>query len=97
MEDYPKNYVSVTRPLVILLGLQDEQANISLPKPLNNGTAMGTDTAPLPEYRMIALAKALSKYEASHVDNDDAGSEASNQLVSQSMVFHFKQSNRVST
>lgn len=96
MEDYPRGYVAVTRPLVVLLGLQDDQANLSLPKPLNNGAVVGSDTASLPEYRMIAIAKALSKYDASHVDNDARG-EASNQLVSQPMIFHFKQSNRVST
>lgn len=93
MDDYPRSYVAVTRPLIVLLGLQDEPANASLPKPLNNGTTVALDSPNTSEETLVAIAQSLKKYDSSHVDDPSTAASP----LAQNLVFHFKPSSRVSS
>ena len=95
MDAFPPSYVAVARPLLVLLGLQDEAANASLPKPLNNGAAVNLDSPTIAEDRLVALAQALKKYDSNHVDASPSLGDAAAH-PSQSLVFKFRHSSRVS-
>lgn len=94
MEDFPEQYVNVTRPLVVLLGLQDETANSNLPKPLNNGTVVNADGPALTLGRRAAIRQAVKRYGSYLLD--ERGEVEQQALPSQTLIFHFKESNKVS-
>lgn len=93
MEDYPQEYVALTRPLVVLLGLQDEQANSDLPKPLNNGAAITSNLPSISQDRHKHVLSAIRKYGDSPLVAE-AGVHSHAAPINQALRFHLKASSR---